>query len=118
MSDKKSDASEPEALIPPARTAHSKQSVQRHSSANQRAPTKWDEQPTSWNDEYTATDVGLEDDTYEGNRREFYNRQRNPRNQNQQSGTGRTTQKSFENTERRQSQQRRKRNEPVSLCCN
>lgn len=110
MSDKKPDSSEPEPSTPPARTAHNKQQVQRHLSANQRAPTKWDDQPSSWNDDYTA-DAGFDNDTYEGTRREFYNRQRSQRNQNQQTGR---VQKSYENSERRQPP-RRKRNEPVSI---
>ncbi|KAI6191803.1 BAT2-N domain-containing protein [Aphelenchoides bicaudatus] len=121
MSDKKSDTEEPEPVIPqqPARNSHNKPPLQRNSSANQRAPSNWDEQPSSWNNDEYSVDAVLEDDTYEGNRREFFNRQRAQRPQNQQSGPKRS-QKTYENkndSERRQPQHR-KRNEPEDAFSN
>jgi hypothetical protein len=115
ISDKKSDSisSEPEPPISaPSTRPHNKQNLQRHSSANQRAPSKWDDPPlTSWNDEYQVENKANEDDIYEGNRRQFYNTQRSQRSQatNQKSSTQDST-----DSQRRQLH-RKKRNEPVSI---
>lgn len=115
--------SEPEPLIPQTHSrSHNKP---HHLTANQRAPSKWADPPLSWNEEYQG-EQNADDDTYDGTRREFFNRQRgqqrqqnqpNPRNGQKSSGPREGGDRRQPSTQQQQQQQppvRRKRNEPVS----